>query len=109
MLFELNIYFFKEKKNFFFRQRLRTFTTMLTHSLVHHFETVPNSNKLQTTTEMWLLKDFDCIENIVEKGEIAHFEQFHLFLQCFPKAFFFNVKMSIIGTKGFTIYNIEGK
>ena len=30
----------------------------LTHSLIHHFETVPNSMKLQTTTEMWLLKDF---------------------------------------------------
>ena len=27
-------------------------------SLIHHFETVPNSKKLQTTTEMWLLKDF---------------------------------------------------
>ena len=24
-------------------------------------------------------------------GEIAHFEQLHLFLQCFAKAFFFNV------------------
>ena len=35
--------------------------------------------------------DTDCIENIVEKGEIAHFEQFHLFLQCLLKAFFFNV------------------
>ena len=23
------------------------------------------------------------LENIVEKGEIAHFEQFHLFPQCF--------------------------
>ena len=30
----------------------------LTHSLVHHFETVPNSKKLQTTTEVWLLRDF---------------------------------------------------
>ena len=43
------------------------------------------------TTEMWLLKDFkitDCIENIVEKGEI---EQFHRFPQSFPKAFFFSV------------------
>ena len=27
----------------------------------------------------------------MEKGEIAHSEQFHLFPQCFPKAFFFNV------------------
>ena len=35
--------------------------------------------------------DTDCIENIVENGEIAHFEQFHLFPQCFPKAFFFSV------------------
>ena len=33
----------------------------------------------------------DCIENIVENGEIAHLEQFHLFPQCFPKAVFFNV------------------
>ena len=33
----------------------------------------------------------DCIENIVGKGEIAHFEQFHLFPRCFPKTFFFNV------------------
>ena len=31
------------------------------------------------------------MENIVEKGEIAHFEQFHLLPQCFPKDFFFNV------------------
>ena len=27
----------------------------------------------------------------MEKDEIAHFEQFHLFPRCFPKAFFFNV------------------
>ena len=25
----------------------------------------------------------------MEKGEIAHFKQFHLFPQCFPKDFFF--------------------
>ena len=42
-------------------------------------------------TEMSLLKDTDCIENIVEKGEIAKFEQFHLFPQCFPETFFFYV------------------
>ena len=30
----------------------------LTHSLTRHFETVQNSKKLQTTTEMWLFKDF---------------------------------------------------
>ena len=37
------------------------------------------------------LQDTDCIGNIVEKGEIAHFEQFHLFPKCFPKLFFFSV------------------
>ena len=31
------------------------------------------------------------MEKIVEKGEIAQNEQFHLFPQCFLKAFFFNV------------------
>ena len=36
-------------------------------------------------------KDRDYIENILEKGKIAHFEPFHLFPQCFPKAVFFNV------------------
>ena len=35
------------------------YKSTLTHSLIHHFETVPNSKKLQTTTEMWLLKDFE--------------------------------------------------
>ena len=46
------------------------------------------------TTQMWLLKDFKiqiAWENIVEKGEIAQNEQFHLFPQCFPKAIFFKV------------------
>ena len=30
----------------------------LTHSLINHFETIPHSKRLQTTTEMWLLKYF---------------------------------------------------
>ena len=30
----------------------------VTHSLIHHFETAPDSKKLQTTTEMWLLNAF---------------------------------------------------
>ena len=48
----------------------------------HHFETVSNSKKLQTTTEMWLLT-LTAFENIVEKKEIAHNQQFLLFQQCF--------------------------
>ena len=31
---------------------------MSIHFLIHHFRTVPSLKKLQTTTEMWLLKDF---------------------------------------------------
>ena len=41
------------------------------------------------------LKDTDCIENIVEIGEIAHFDQFHLFPQCFPEVFLFSVLKSV--------------
>ena len=37
----------------------------------------------------------------MEKGEIAHFEQFHLFPQCFSKAFFFNVLKRVYMGKGF--------
>ena len=36
-------------------------------------------------------QDTDCIEDIVKIGKIAHIEQFHLFPQCFSKAFFFYV------------------
>ena len=32
---------------------------ILTHSLIHHFETVPNSKQMQTTTEMSLWKDLN--------------------------------------------------
>ena len=31
----------------------------LTHSLIHHFETIPHSKKLRTTPKMCLLKDFE--------------------------------------------------
>ena len=47
---------------------------------------------LQTHKNQGLFgKDADCIENIDEIGEIAHFEQFLIFPQCFPKALFFIV------------------
>ena len=55
----------------------------------------PNSKKLQTTNEMWLFKDFKteqiACKTLWKKRQIAHFEHFHLFTQCFPKAFYFNV------------------
>ena len=38
---------------------IRSFVMVtLTHSLIYHFETVPNSKKVQKTTEMWLIKGF---------------------------------------------------
>ena len=45
--------------------------------------------------------DTDCIENIVKNGEIAHFEQCHLFFLKFSKSFFLQcVEISIYGGKG---------
>ena len=38
--------------------KILSFGQELILSLIHHFETIPNSKELQTTTEMWLLKDF---------------------------------------------------
>ena len=65
----------------------------LTHSLIHHFETVPNPKKLYTTTEMWLLKDLKVkitkvlkmSKDCVGKGNIACYEQFLLLPQSFQK------------------------
>ena len=31
------------------------------------------------------IQSYDCLENIVGKGEIAHYEQFLFFPQCFQK------------------------
>ena len=36
------------------------------------------------------------VENIVGKGEIAHYEQFHLFPQCFQKAYFPGASKGVI-------------
>ena len=63
---------------------------VLTHFLIHSFETVPNSKKLQTTTEMRLLKDFKiqiALKILWKKREIAHFEQFTFFHNVFLKHF----------------------
>ena len=42
----------------------------------------------------------DCIDNTVEKGVIAHFEQLHLFPLCFPKAFFFDLLKQVYMEEG---------
>ena len=55
-------------------------------------------------TEMWMLKDFKIQiteKTIVEKGEIALNEQFHLFPQCFP-IFFFSLLTFSQTSCGFT-------
>ena len=97
---------------------------ILTHSLTHHFETVPNSNTLQMTSEMWLLTHYQTtnfglfkleefaddnfkfdengrklskrVENTVGKGEVAHYEQFFLFTRCFQKACFPGMSKGVI-------------
>ena len=61
----------------------------LHHSPIHHFKIVPNSKKMQMTTEMWQLKDFKiqvAWKTLWKKVKLL----IHLFLQYFPKAFFFN-------------------
>ena len=60
----------------------------LTHSLIHHFEIIPNSKKLQTATEVIIgFQDTDYKENIVEKGEIAHLSNFTILHNVFLKLF----------------------
>ena len=72
----------------------------LTHSLIHHFETVPNykkkkKKKLQTTTEMWLLKEFKIKvaekKKIWKKVKLLILSTFTFFHNVFLKLFFFNV------------------
>ena len=58
--------------------------SLLTHSLIYHFETILNSKKVQTTTEMWQLKDFKIQIALKHCGKRWN-------CSCFPKAFFFNV------------------
>ena len=66
------------------------FAQTLAHFLIHHIETIPNSKKLQTSTEMWLLKDFKI--QIAQKALwkkvklliLSNFTFFHnVFLQLF--------------------------
>ena len=53
-----------------------------THSLIHHFETVPNSKKLQTTTKIRLLKDFKihiALKTLWKKVKLLHLSNFTFF------------------------------
>ena len=62
----------------------------LTHSLIHHFESIPNLKRLQATTEMWVFKDFKI--QIAEKT-LGKKVKLLIFLKLFPS-------MSIYGGKG---------
>ena len=55
-------------KNFNISER-RCFFSLSTHSLIHHFETVPNSKKLQTRTDMWLLTLYHTIPTFNDPKE----------------------------------------
>ena len=48
----------------------------------------------------------DRVENIVRKGEIAHNEQFLLFLQCFQKLSVVDGQNEFLWSKGLTLYYI---
>ena len=71
---------------FFARENFTSFF----HSEYVVLKNVPEFKEAANVTLNVAIKGFydtDCIENIVEKGEIARFEQFHLFTQCFLKLF----------------------
>ena len=60
----------------------------LTHSLIHHFETIPNSKKLQTATEAIIgFQGTDCKENIVEKVKLLMLSNFTILNNVFLKLF----------------------
>ena len=42
-------------------QHLSSWAATIAHSPLRHFETIPNLKKLPTTTQMWLLKDFNSL------------------------------------------------
>ena len=84
-----NSLFGKESTSLKFSQVLNK----LTHSLIHHFETVQNSKKLQMTIEMWLLKDFMlqiAKKTLWKKVKMLRMSNF-TFFHNFSKVFFFNV------------------
>ena len=89
-----SVFFFSLNVFLPYPKQISSFEPPLTHSLKH---TILRPSQIQRSCRRQLkltikgFLDTDCIENIVEKGEIAQNEQFHLFQQCFPKAFFFNV------------------
>ena len=62
----------------------------LTHSPIHHFETILNSKKLQTTTEIWLLKDFKIqitLTTLRKKMKLLNFINFTFFHYVFLQLF----------------------
>ena len=69
--------------------KLNDFLNIL-HSLIHHFETIPNSKNLQTTIEMWPLNDskVQITQKIMwKKVKLLILSNFTFFPQCFPKHF----------------------
>ena len=67
---------------------------VLTHYQTTNFRLILNSSKLKEFAEDNIKFDENGrqlskqVENTVGKGEIARYEQFHLFQQCFQKACF---------------------
>ena len=80
----------------------------LTHSPINHFETVPNSQKLQTPTEIRLLKDFEIQitkKTLWKKVKLLSLSNFTFFQNVFLSFFFLQcVKMNIYGGKGYRIH-----
>ena len=87
-----HIFFFFSSANAFNldQSKYLLFGKELTHSLIHHFETVPNSKKLQTTTETLLLQDFKiqtAWKTLWKKVKLLILSNFTFFHNVFLKLF----------------------
>ena len=96
--FGKNVIFNDEK----FHLKLIQVGQQLTPSLIHHFETDPNSKKLQMTTEMLLLKDFKILitwKTSWKKVKWLILNNFAFFHDVFLRYFLQCVKTRIYGEK----------
>ena len=82
---------FGQVENIAGREEHPGYLLLLTHSLTHYFETVPNSKRLQTKTETWLLKAFKIQiaqkKKCGEKVKLLILSNFTFFHNVFQKLF----------------------
>ena len=89
---------FGRVRNLLFGKGLRMVLWLLTHYQTTNFRLFQSERVCRRQFQIWRngRKLYKWIENIVGKGEIAHYEQFLLFPQCFKKACFPGASKGVI-------------